>query len=325
MAKHTLLAFFLFIAITSICQDAIVFKPDSIRKEITAVQITSSLRIDGLLNEPEWSLAKASPRFTQIEPHQNAAPNFETYIRVLYNRQFLYISVFAQDTLGRKAIRAPDFKRDFDFRSHDLVSIAFDGFNDKRNAMTFVTNAFGVQRDLLSFDDLYYDIDWDGLWKVRTNRTDSGWTAELAIPWQTLRYPRTTDTIQQWGFNIYRNRRLSNEVSSFSPFPRIFSSQRMAYAGLLSNLRPPPPKPNIRVLPYVLGSYDHYKNFDTTIKSEQTNLKVGGDIKWAINPNAVLDLTASTDFAQADADQQITSRQWCRLKEILQKRHIGDG
>jgi len=209
--------------------------------------------------------------------------------------------------VGRKAIRAPDFKRDFDFRSHDLVSIAFDGFNDKRNAMTFVTNAFGVQRDLLSFDDLYYDIDWDGLWKVRTNRTDSGWTAELAIPWQTLRYPRTTDTIQQWGFNIYRNRRLSNEVSSFSPFPRIFSSQRMAYAGLLSNLRPPPPKPNIRVLPYVLGSYDHYKNFDTTIKSEQTNLKVGGDIKWAINPNAVLDLTANTDFAQADADQQINN------------------
>ncbi|MEJ0081612.1 MAG: hypothetical protein WDM78_11860 [Puia sp.] len=48
--------------------------------------------------------------------------------------------------------------------------------------MAFVTDAYGVQRDLLSFDDLYYDVDWNGLWRVRTNRTDSGWTAEIAIP-----------------------------------------------------------------------------------------------------------------------------------------------
>ena len=173
--------------------------------------------------------------------------------------------------------------------------------------MNFVTNAFGVQRDLLSFDDLYYDIDWDGLWKVRTHRTDSGWTAEMAIPWQTLRYPKTTDTLQQWGLSIYRNRRLSNEITAFSPFPRIFSSLRMEYAGLLRNLKPPPPKPNIRVQPFVLTSYDHYKNFDASTKPEQTNFKVGGDIKWAINSNSVLDLTANTDFAQADADQQINN------------------
>lgn len=299
-----LLAVFILISTISFSQDPAAAKPDSIRKEILAIPISTLLFVDGILNEAEWGLAPASPRFIQIEPNQNDTPHFETQVKVLYNRRFLYIGIFAKDSLGKKAIRATDFKRDFDFRSHDLVSVAFDGFNDKRNAMNFVTNAFGVQRDLLSFDDLYYDLDWNGLWRVRTNRTDSGWTAEMSIPWQTLRYPKTTDSIQQWGLSIYRNRRLTNEITSLSSFPRVFTSLRMSYAGILTNLKPPPPKPNIRVQPYILTSYDHYKNFDAGVKPENTNFKLGGDIKWAINPNSVLDLTANTDFAQADADEQ---------------------
>jgi hypothetical protein len=207
--------------------------------------------------------------------------------------------------MGKKAIRATDFKRDFSFRSHDLVALAFDGFNDSRNAMALTLNAYGVQRDLLSFDDLYYDSDWDGLWRVRTNRTDSGWYAEVAVPWQTLRYPKITDTIQEWGFNMIRVRRSSNETSAFSPFPRSFSALRMAYAGLLTHLQPPPPKSNIRFQPYLLGAYDRYTP-EIANKKEQS-AKVGGEIKWAINPNAVFDLTVNTDFAQADVDRQINN------------------
>lgn len=291
---------------TSYCQNNDIFKPDSIKKEIEAVQITTSLHIDGLLNEPEWNLAKASPRFIQVEPYQGAPPNHATEVRVLYNRQYLYFGIFAHDSVGKRAIRATDFKRDFDFRTHDLVNLAFDCFNDQRNAMVFVTDAYGVQRDLLSFDDLYYDEDWNGLWRVRTNRTDSGWTAEMAIPWQTLRYPKT-DSLQQWGLSIYRNRRLTNEITSFSPFPRAFSALRMNYAGILKNLKPPPPRTNIRFQPYLLTSYSRYNGFAAPVKKTESNFKSGGDIKWAVNPNAVLDLTINTDFAQVDADQQVNN------------------
>ncbi|HET6721459.1 MAG TPA: DUF5916 domain-containing protein, partial [Chitinophagaceae bacterium] len=150
--------------------------------------------------------------------------------------------------------------------------------------------------------------DWDGLWKVRTTRTDSGWIAEIAIPWQTLRYRKSKDSLQRWGFNAYRTRRMSNEISSFSTYPRNFSFTRMDYAGVLKNLQPPPPKPNIRIQPYVLGSYDRYKNFpSTTTDPETSSFRAGGDIKWAISPNSILDLTFNTDFAQADADRQVNN------------------
>ncbi|MFN7117684.1 MAG: carbohydrate binding family 9 domain-containing protein [Saprospiraceae bacterium] len=288
-------------------QDADVFKPDSIKKEIHAVAITSSLHIDGVMDEAEWQWAPPSPQFTQVEPFQGESPTNTTEVRVLYNKQFLYFGIIAHDSLGKKAIRATDFKRDFNDRQHDLINLSFDGFNDKRNAMSLITNAYGVQRDLLAFDDLYYDIDWDGLWRVRTSRIETGWIAEIAIPWQTLRYPKTSDTIQNWGFNVMRNRRLTNELSAFSPYPRSFTSLRMEYAGILKNLQPPPPRPNIRIQPYFLTSYDRYKGYNNDVKPEETNYKFGGELKWAINPNTVLDLTANTDFAQADADRQVNN------------------
>ncbi len=299
--------FLLFFPFLLPAQDAEVFKPNAIKKELVAIEIPTSLNIDGLMQEAEWTKAPPSSRFIQIEPLQGEAPNQETEVRVLYNRRYLYFGIFSRDSLGKKALRAVDFKRDFDPRQHDQVSLSFDGFNDERNAMSFTTNPYGVQRDLLAFDDTYYDTDWDGLWRVRTSRTDAGWVAEIAIPWQTLRYPKSNDTIQNWGFNIYRNRRLTNEITAFSPYPRAFTALRMDYAGLLKNLQPPPPKPNIRIQPYFLTSYDHFKGFDATVKPEQTKVKIGGDVKWAINPNTVLDLTANTDFAQADADRQVNN------------------
>ena len=304
--KTALLIVFLAFTLGCYCQQKEIFEPDSVRREIEAVQINTSLHIDGLLNEPEWKLAKPSPQFIEIEPVQGHAPGEATDVKILYNRQFLYIGIFAHDSLGIKALRSTDFKRDFDDKSRDLVSIAFDCFNDKRNAMSFVTDPFGVQRDLLSFDDLYYDVDWNGLWRVRTDRTDSGWAAEIAIPWQTLRYPNS-DSTQQWGLSIYRNRRATNEITSFSPYPRAFTSLRMNYAGILTNLKPPPPKTNIRFEPYALSSYDHYKGYDSSEKVNSTNYKIGGDLKWAIDPNSVLDLTVNTDFAQADVDQQVNN------------------
>jgi len=288
-------------------QDVKIFKPDSAKKKLQAVEISGNLKIDGILNEDFWKLAKPSPRFTQVAPDQGAKPNFDTHVKVLYNNNYLFIGIVCLDSLGKKAIRATDFRRDFDHMKHDLVNIGFDCFNDERNAVSFVVNPYGVQRDYLAFDALYYDIEWDGLWRTNTTRTDSGWIAEVAIPWKTLRYPKSKEPVQNWGFQVYRNRRMTFELSGFSPFPLTFSASRMDYAGQLTNLKPPPPKPNIRVQPYVLVSRNSFRGSDPGDKTENSRVKSGGELKWAINPNNVLDLTINTDFAQADVDRRVNN------------------
>jgi hypothetical protein len=285
---------------------SVIFAPSVKPRTIQAVEIKNKLRIDGRLDEADWQQSRLARRFVQVDPQQGRPATFATDVRVLYNRQYLYISAINHDPLGLKALRVPNFKRDFSNRAHDLFGVSIDGFQDRRNAMSFVTNPHGTQRDLLSFDDQLYDEDWDGYWKVRTTRTDSGWVAEMQIPWQTLRYASSADSVQSWGINFFRNRRYSNELSAWSPFPRAFTSSRMAYAGLITGLKPPPPSPNIRVQPYVLVSDDRYNGSEVGY-DQRAKVKLGGDAKWAINPNTVLDLTLNTDFAQADVDRQVNN------------------
>ena len=298
---------FFFISINLFAQKpATVFSPLPDRRKIEAGEIINNLKVDGKLDEPEWEKQKSSFNFIQVEPQQGNNASHDSYVKMLYNKNFLYIGVFNKDSLGKKALRTPNFKRDFESYSHDLFGISIDGFNDKRNAMTLMTNPYSTQRDLLSFDDALYDTDWDGLWKVRTQRADSGWVAEFSIPWQTLRYVKSKDSTQSWGINFFRNRRFSNEVTAWNPYPRAFSPLRMDYAGILSGIKPPPPSPNIRVQPYLLLSDDKTAGKDIGYNSD-LNLKIGGEIKWAINPNAILDITANTDFAQADVDRQVNN------------------
>src|SRR5262245_44943601 len=95
--KLAITAFIILTALTIFSQDAGVFKPDSVKKEMIAVPISSSIKVDGTLDEDEWKLAKPSSQFIQIEPRQGTSPNFQTTVMVLYNRQYLYFGFICYD------------------------------------------------------------------------------------------------------------------------------------------------------------------------------------------------------------------------------------
>ncbi|HEX8659491.1 MAG TPA: DUF5916 domain-containing protein, partial [Hymenobacter sp.] len=281
-----------------------VFAPPTQKRRAVATATATPPVIDGLLNEAAWRTAAPLNSFTQRDPVQGAPATFATEVRFLYDDKYLYLAAVSHDTIGARQLRAPDMRRDFFAPDHDYLLVTLDGFRDERNAMAFVVNPYGAQRDVLVFDDKLADVEWDGLWRVRTQRSDSGWVAEIAIPWQTLRYaPKAAnDAGYAWGLNVGRMRRTSYELSTWSPVPRALGPGRMDYAGLLTGLNPPAPGLNLRLQPYGLALVD--KAADGT---RQTRLKVGGEAKWAITPETVLDLTANTDFAQADADRKVNN------------------
>ena len=275
------------------------FKPDSIKRSINGTYSNESIKPDGKLTEPVWRTVPVASSFTQVEPHQERKANDSTEVRITYDSRFVYIAAFCRDTLGRKSFKAPDLMRDFNWRAHDTFAITFDGFNDHRNSVSFATNPYGAQKDYLSFDDTFFDSDWNGLWQVRTSRSDSGWVAEFAIPWKTLRYAKKD--IHEMGINFLRLRRSTNEISVWSKYPRAFGFNRMEYSGILKNIEPPPPGTNLQFNPYFLISR-HKKERITSVDP-----KIGGEVKWAINSNTVADFTLNTDFAQADADLQVNN------------------
>jgi hypothetical protein len=267
---------------------------------LKAERIGSAIKVDGVLDEIAWRSADSAAYFVQIEPQQGSPAKFSSIVKLVYDDDNIYIGVICFDSLGKKGVRVTELYRDFSISKNDVFSFCIDAFNDRRNNMTFAANPYGAQYDYLSFDAQLTDVDWNGLWKVRTDINPAGWTAEFEIPWKTLRYKNTGEVPQVWGINFYRQRRESNEISAWSPYPRALGLNRMEFAGSLTGIKPPAPSANIQINPYVLFSRARVQSAQN--KETRDIAKIGGEVKWAINSNAVLDLTVNTDFAQANAD-----------------------
>src|ERR1700749_2277651 len=110
MLKRTgSLLIFLLISVYALGQDAEFFKPGLHRRELKAVKITGSIKVDGVLDEPEWALTPGVSDFIQVDPYQGQPSKFVTIVKVLYNQKFLYFGIICKDPLGKKAIMATDF------------------------------------------------------------------------------------------------------------------------------------------------------------------------------------------------------------------------
>ncbi len=282
------------------------FPPPDNPPEIKAIRSSTPLRIDGVLNDADWERAIPVTNFFRMEPRQGGNYKYKTEVRVLYDDKNLYVGAFCEDSLGREGVRVQDLRRDFIWNQNDIFGIQLDPQNLKQFAVSFQTTPYGNQRDLQNFNDRLTDNDWNALWTVRTSRTDSGYFAEFAIPFKSLRYDEVAEgQAVEWGVTFYRVARREYEVTVFPAIPQTFSPFRMTYAAKLTGLALPPSSANLRVEPYTL-----FQNEELTAEgssSSESDLKVGGDIKWAVNPSTVVDFTLNTDFAQADVDRAVNN------------------
>ncbi|MEM1135030.1 MAG: DUF5916 domain-containing protein [Bacteroidota bacterium] len=305
--KNILLLFFFFYSIHAFGQDTDQnFPPPDQPPEIKATFSNSPIKIDGKLLEEAWQTATVTSDFFRMEPRQGGEYKYQTQVKLLFDDRNIYLGVFCRDSLGKKGVRAQDLRRDFSWGENDIFGIQLDPQNLKQYCVSFQTTPYGNQRDLQNFNDENTDNDWNALWSVRTHQTDSGYYAEFSIPFKSIRYERKTlsDSVV-WGITFSRLARRDYEQTVFPAIPQSFSPYRMTYAAKLNGLKVPKPSANIRVEPYLLYQYDR-KN-ENNEQSNNSDVKLGGDVKWAINPQSVMDFTFNTDFAQADVDRAVNN------------------
>jgi hypothetical protein len=279
------------------------FPPPKHPSEIWAARTSAKIVIDGKLDEEDWQRSSAFSDFFQVEPRQGGEYTFRTYVKVLFDESNIYFGIFCADSLGKKGVRVQDLRRDFSWGENDIIGIQLDPQNLKQYCVSFQTTPYGNQRDLQAFNGDLIDSDWNTLWTVRTHRTNAGYYAEFSIPFKSIRYENVGDV--NWGITVVRLARRDYEQTVFPAIPQSFTPYRMTYAALLKGLVLPPSNANIRIEPYALYQYEN-KLTDQTARSNQ-NMKIGGDLKWVINPKSVLDLTFNTDFAQADVDRVVNN------------------
>ncbi|MXX85045.1 MAG: carbohydrate binding family 9 domain-containing protein [Acidobacteria bacterium] len=259
------------------------------------------IEVDGRLDDDAWAGAGELGAFVQVDPAAGEPSHAPTSVRLLWDDAGLYIGAEMTEPEARTATRVEGLRRDFTYGTSDVFGVLLDGFGDGRFAMAFMTNPDGVQRDLLIFDGRDADEAWNGIWRVRTARIQSGWTVEIFIPWKTLRY----GGIAGWRVNFIRETRAIQETSGWSPWHRGVEPWDMAFAGRLEGIAPPPPGVNAQIQPYLAGRAESIGS--APFRDPTSPGDAGIDLKWAMTPNTVLDLTWNMDFAQAEVDRQVVN------------------
>ena len=278
-------------------------EPDSAsRPRLTARRATGPITLDGRLDEPDWQRAPVAKDFATVRPDYVPGTNYPSEVRVLFDDENLYIGAFNRDSAGLSSLRMPDLRRDFSSPDSDAFGVTFGPLGDGRTAFQLQVTPLGSQGDVQAFDGgASFSFSWDAMWRVRTTRADSGWIAEIAIPWTSLRYAKG---LESWDINFVRNTRRAAQWSAWVPYPRQFSSWRLTYSGLLDSIQPPPPRANVRTRLYGLTESSR-----STAPSgfNGTTADVGGEVIWAPTANSLFEATVNTDFAQADVDRQVVN------------------
>jgi hypothetical protein len=276
-----------------------VSAPGPEQKIITAVRIDNGrIRIDGDLEEQEWTLAQPMTDFLQNEPKTGQPATERTEVRLLYDDHNLYVGIFCFDSTGEDGIVVNSWAKDFPPFDGDHFLTLLDTFNDDRNGVFFNTNPAGARRDEeVSRDGADNNTDWDSIWYVRSKVTASGWQAEKAIPFKSLRFRNQPD--QVWGINFQRNIRRKNEMAQWALVPRPYRIHRVSRAGTLVGIAGVHPGLNLYVKPYVSAPVARRRGDDVDFQPD-----AGLDVKYGLTSQLALDVTVNTDFSQVEADNQ---------------------
>jgi hypothetical protein len=280
-----------------------------VRKQATAMRVgEGAIRVDGRLDDESWRQAIPITDFVQKEPDEGVQPTEGMDLRVVYDDSAIYFGVRLHKSPERQ-IQAPMGRRDGVEEQAEYVMVALDTFQDRRTAYAFGVTATGVRIDRFypQDDETNFDEGFDPVWEARTTTDDSGWSAELWIPFSQLRFNDLAE--QAWGLNVQRSTPSINELDYWVAVPRTQKGWA-SHFGDLTGIVGVRPTRRLELLPYVAGASTVNANRDLANPFDDgRNLtsRFGGDLKMGIGPNLTLEATMNPDFGQVEADPAVVN------------------
>ncbi|HLE57258.1 MAG TPA: DUF5916 domain-containing protein [Rhodothermia bacterium] len=284
------------------------------QSEFVLPRIDRTVYLDGRVTDEEWSGISPLP-LTVYEPVYQAPPSQPTELRVAYDNDFLYVAARLYDAEPDQ-VRANTLYRDR-YSGDDTFGIIIDAFNDNENGLWFFTTPNGIRVDMALANDVNFDgpspagvmnSSWNTYWDVATASTPEGWFGEMRIPYSSLGFQSVSGRVTM-GMMVYRYIARNAERQMFPSIPPKWAmgfakpsqAQDIVLEGVIAQ------KP-MYVTPYVLtgGTKTSELNDAETayLIDDDFKREVGVDVKYTVTSNLTLDLTANTDFAQVEADNQ---------------------
>ena len=270
------------------------------KRQLQALRITESIKLDGQLDEAIWQQAPIATDFIQNRPNPGPHEKHPTEVRVLYDDANLYIGAVMHDVSPDSIMR--ELTGRDDFGNTDFFGIFLDTYHDKINGYGFFVSTGGVQGDARYSPAGGEDFNWNAVWESRTALRGTDWVAEMRIPYSAIRFSKAAE--QLWGLNFMRQRKRDNQAffwNEVKPAVDGFVNQWGELKGL-SDIKPPL---RLSLTPYVSGYVNHYPYDEQGTRNSSTSFNGGADLKWGINESFTLDATLVPDFGQVQSDNQV--------------------
>ena len=253
----------------------------------------AEIKVDGRLDEATWAGVPVASDFTDSDPVDGARPSERTEVRITHDQDAIYVGARLHTVNTRVSTRLG--RRDSDLSDSDWFIVVFDSYHDHQGGYRFRVNPSGV-----TGDEANGDRSWDPIWEVATAVDDSGWTAEMRIPFSQLRFNPADRPV--WGLQFYREVARTVEKMMFAYTPKSDKGGSARFGHLLG-LKDIVPGHPLELLPFAAARAE-YKRISTPFRDGHDYYRnFGADIKYRPTPNFTLDATLNPDFGQIEADE----------------------
>ncbi len=256
-----------------------------------------------------WQQAALLTGFSLYQPvDQRPAPD-STDVRVWYSSTAIYFGIRAFEPHGAVAATLADRDR---ISADDYIEIHLDTFDERNRALVFIVNPLGVQADGTKSENGGFipgsnvmpgqnDLSADFVWQSSGHLFEGGYEVEVRIPFSSLRYRGAAE--QRWGLQIDRRVQHNGYEETWTPAKRA-SASFIGQAGRLVGLRGMRHGEIVELNPELTNTVNGTPCCDVSQRDWQyaSKPRLGGNVRWGIGSNFVLNGTVRPDFSQVEAD-----------------------
>ena len=268
----------------------------------TSRLVTKKPVIDGKLDDECWKFGTWAGDYTQWIPREGAKPTWPTEFNIQYDDKYIYIAFRGFDGEPEKINRFAGVR---DEQVGDMMGVTFDSYRDYRTGFEFTITAWGQKSDLILFNPMNWDFNWNPVWKGKVGLEDSAWVAEMEVPLSQLRYSNQDE--QVWGLHTWRWIARLQEESNWEKQSK--TGPGMLYNfGELRGIQGLKKSRRLEIMPFALGelkTFEEEAGNPFTENGRSWGGNAGLDAKIGISSNFTLDLTVNPDFGQVESDPSV--------------------
>ena len=258
-------------------------------------KIFGEIKIDGVLDEPDWENARIIETFYEVFPYSlREVTEFKTQILVLETKDGIYFGF--KNYQPKETMRVMNHLRDQERSISDKNGIVIDFNGDGVEGYNFFVSSSGSIGDGTVRNEKERNWDWDADWKSATTIGDNVWYSESFIPWTVASMKPQVGEVRKINMAFYRM--LMGVGRGFatikgSPYENLYLSvfneyEFKNYSGSKLDFFP-------------------YTTITDDIADSDFITKAGAEIFWKIDSSRQVNLTLNPDFGQVESDEVVVN------------------